>query len=194
MPREIKLAIGRGFGQNQTMRRVLLFLACALLVSGCSTAYRRAVGATQEQVFNRIFLTDPTTAWIAVSESLKSYRLDITNQKSGFIQTRWTDNTSDKNAADPLGGTGPYLKAQYRYKVTLAPGFIQGRGQGVKVTVLKEQWVQRDVLEGWRAMESDTIEENTLLYRIGRIIAIRSEIERVERERTERELRELKDF
>jgi hypothetical protein len=177
------------------MRRLLLLiLLCASVVSGCSTAYRRSVGATQEQVFNRIFLTDPTTAWIAVSEALKSYRLDVTNQKSGFVQTRWTDNTVDKNAADPLGGAGPYLKAQYRYKVTLAPGFIQGRGQGVKVTVLKEQWVQRDILEGWRPMETDTIEENTLLYRIGRIIAIRSEIERLERERTQRELRELKDF
>jgi len=60
----------------------------------------------------------------------------------------------------------------------------------VKVSVLREQWVQRDVLEGWRPMESDLIEENTLLYRIGRIIAVRTEIERLEREKTERELRD----
>lgn len=175
-------------------RALLLLLASAAVLSGCSTAYRRSVGATQEQVFSRIFLTDAVTAWIAVSEALKSFRLDVSNQKAGFVQTRWTDNTADKNAADPLGGTGPFLKAQYRFKVNLAPGYIQGRGQGIRVSVLREQWVQRDVLEGWRPAETDTIEENTLLYRIGRIIAIRSEVERLERERTEKELRDLKEF
>ena len=161
-----------------------------LLFPACTTAYRRSVGATAEQSVSKIFLTDATTTWIAVTESLKSFRLDVSNQKGGFAQTRWTDNTTDKNAADPLGGTGPFLKAQYRFRVNLAPGFVQGRGQGVKVSVLREQWVQRDVLEGWRPMESDLIEENTLLYRIGRIIAVRTEIERLEREKTERELRD----
>ncbi|MEN9723185.1 MAG: hypothetical protein RJB38_1171 [Pseudomonadota bacterium] len=157
---------------------------------GCKTAYRRSVGATQEQVFTRIFLTDTTTAWIAVMESLKSFRLDVSNQKAGFVQTRWIDNTVDRNNADPMGGTGPYLKAQFRFKINLSPGYLGGRGQGVKVSVLREQWVQRDILEGWRPSETDAIEERTLLYRIGRIIAVRMEVERLEREKTERAIEE----
>ncbi len=165
-----------------------------LFQAGCSTAYRRSVGATQEQVFSRIFLTDFTTSWIAVSEALKSFRLDVSNERAGFLQTRWTDNTGDKNAADPLGGTGPYIKAQFRFKVNVAPRFVRGRGEGIKITVLKEQWVQRDILEGWRPVETDTIEEQTLLYRIGRIIAMRTEVERLEREKTERALKEMGDF
>ena len=89
------------------MRRGIILLLLGLPVfSGCSTAYRQSVGATREQAFNRIFLTDRTTAWIAVTEALKSFRLDVSNEKAGFIQTRWTDNTADKNAADPIGGTG----------------------------------------------------------------------------------------
>lgn len=175
-------------------RLLFLLVACAAALSGCSTAYRQSVGATREQTFNRIFLTDRTTAWIAVTEALKSFRLDVSNEKAGFIQTRWTDNTADKNAADPIGGTGAYLKAQYRFKVNLAPGYFKGRGQGIKITVLREQWVQRDVLEGWRSVETDTVEENTLLYRIGRIIAVRTEIDRLERARTDKELEESQDF
>jgi hypothetical protein len=171
-----------------------LILVCATLSLSCSTAYRRSVGATQEQAFNRIFLTDYTTAWIAVSEALKSFRLEVSNQTAGYVQTRWIDNTLDKNAAETLGGTGLYLKAQYRFKVNLAPGYVLGRGNGIRVSVLREQWVQRDVLEGWRPVETDQIEENTLLYRIGRIILIRSEIERIEKERTEKELQNMGDF
>ncbi len=168
----------------------LIILSFSLI--GCSTAYRRSVGATQEIAFSRVFLTDSVISWIAVTEALKSFRMDVVNQSGGFLQTRWTDNTVEKNAAEPLGGTGPYLKAQYRFKVNLAPVYVRGRGQGLKISVLKEQWVQRDILEGWRPVETDSIEENTLLYRIGRLIAIRTELDRLERDRTERELKEFK--
>ena len=175
-------------------RSIISLLFGLLVLSGCNTAYRRSVGATQEQFFSRLYLTDATTAWIAVTEALKSFRLDISNQKVGFVQTRWTDNTADKNAADPMGGSGPFLKTQYRFKVTLAPAFIKGRGQAVKISVQREQWVQRDVLEGWRPAESDAVEENTLLYRIGRIITVRTEIDRIEREKTEKEISTQGDF
>ncbi|NDD92146.1 hypothetical protein EBZ37_08685 [bacterium] len=171
----------------------MLLLGLFSLV-GCHTAYRRSVGANQDQVFSRIFRTDSNTAWIASVEALKSFRLDISNQKLGFIQTRWTDNTLDKNSTESLDGAGPYLKAQYRFRVNLSPVYVEGRGQGIKVSVLREQWVQRDVLEGWRPAETDTVEENTLLYRIGRIVAIRTEIDRLERAQTEKELSTDQDF
>src|SRR5687767_7172087 len=106
--------------------------------SGCMTAYKRSVGADIRNVHRRIWATDRNTAWQAALDSLKSTRLDVTNREAGFLQTRWMDNTSEKNFTDGDGTTSPYMKAQYRFKVTVAPGVFSGI-QGVKVTVRKEQ-------------------------------------------------------
>lgn len=150
-------------------------------------AYRQSVGGDLNQVFTKIYYTDFNTAWQAALDALKSSRLDISNREGGFIQTRWADNTSEKNFTDSFVGGDVYLKAQYRFRVTVAPGFHVGRSS-IKVTVQKEQMVQRDVLEGWKPIETDSAEENTLLYRIGRLIFMRMKIAAMEEEKTQRAL------
>jgi hypothetical protein len=167
-------------------QRVSVVLA-AFLVSGCMTAYKQSVGADQTKLVTKVFLTDYNTAWQAVLDALKSSQLDVTNREGGFIQTRWTENTAEKNFIDSFGGSSDaYLKAQYRFKVTAAKGFYNGK-PSVRVTIQKDQVVQRDVLEGWRAVESDVIEENTLIYRIGRIILMRTKLARLEEDKLKAE-------
>jgi hypothetical protein len=177
--------------------RLILLLLLSMLVgasgSGCMTAYRRSVGATTEQNFTRIFLTDSNVAWQAVLEALKSFRLDVSNREAGFVQTRWTDNTSSRNLVDSFGGSDVYLKAQFRFKISLNQGFYAGQ-QSVKLTVLREQMIQRDVLEGWRPVETDGLEENTLLYRIERIITVRTRLAEIEKEKTEKAIQENSKF
>lgn len=167
---------------------LLLFaLSLGTLVSGCADAYKRALGTDTEQVFTRIFLTDFNTAWQSALEALKTSPLDVTNREAGVVQTKWSDNTAQKNFSESFGAADSFLKAQYRVRVSLAKGFYNGK-PSVKVAVQKEQLVQRDVLEGWRPIESDSIEEKTLLYRIGRIIAIRTKLARIEEERIRKSL------
>ncbi len=163
-----------------------ILLTLALLpASGCMSAYKASVGSDNSQVYRRIFLTDFNTAWQSVLDSLKASPLDVSNREGGFVQTKWTDNTAEKNFSESFGGTDAYLKAQYRFRVTVASGFYYRTNKpSVKVTVQKEQLVQRDVLEGWRPIETDSIDENTLLYRIGRIIAIRMKLAKIEEEKT----------
>ena len=156
-------------------------------------AYRKSVGATAEQSYNRIFITDSNTAWQAVLESLKSSRLDVSNKDGGFLQTRWTDNTEERNFANSFGGADSYLKAQYRFKINLNPGFYSGNN-AVKITVKRDQWVQRDVLEGWRPTETDGVEERTLLYRIERIISLRTRLAEIEQEKTEKQIKQNQSF
>jgi hypothetical protein len=68
------------------------------------------------------------------------------------------------------------LKAQYRFRVSIAKGFYNGQ-PSVKIQVFKEQLVQRDVLEGWRpVVDEDQVDEKTLLYRIGRLIYIKMKL------------------
>jgi len=154
---------------------------------GCTSAYKKSVGGDTAQVFTKIYLTEPNIAWQVTLDALKSCRLDVANREGGFIQTRWTNNTAEKNFTDSFGNANAYLKAQYRFRVTVAKGFYNGR-PSVKISVQKEQVVQRDVLEGWRPIETDAIDENTLLYRIGRLIQIRHNLAKIEEEKTKRAL------
>ncbi len=153
-------------------------------------AYKQSVGAQLEQVSTKVFRTDMNVAWEAALESMKSMTLDISNRESGFIQTKWTDNTSDKNFSDSFAGARAYLKAQFRFKVNVATAYYNGEPV-VKVSVQREQLVQRDVLEGWKPIQSDQIEESTLLYRMGRIIKLKIRVSRALERKTQQETESL---
>lgn len=162
----------------------LLILAGALYgFSGCMTAYKKSVGASTQSSFTRVYSTDFNTAWQSVLDSMKSIRLDVTNREAGFLQTRWMDNTKEKNFSDGDGSTAPYMRAQYRFKVSVAKG-VYHQVDAIKVSVVREQFAQRDALDDFRPIESDSIEENTLLYRIGRIINVRMRLAKLEEYQT----------
>lgn len=150
-------------------------------------AYRKSVVGQAPKVYSKIYLIDPDTAWSASKEALKSIRIDVDNKEGGIIQTKWTDNTLDLNFADSFGGADVYLQAQYRFKISLAPGAYSGK-PSVKVNIQKDQLVKKDVLEGWQPVESDGTEENTLLYRIGRLAFMRLKLSEQEEARKKREL------
>jgi hypothetical protein len=161
----------------------------ALPLSSCATAYRESIGTDTSKVLHRVFLTDYTTSWQSVLEAIKNTHLDVSSRESGFIQTKWTDNTTEKNFVDSFGAGNAYLTAQYRLRLHVTKGFYNGQ-PSVKVSVQKEQLVQRDVLEGWRPIESDSIDENTLLYRIGRIISIRMKLAYIDEKKTQKAIQE----
>ena len=163
------------------------FFAISSLMTGCNKAYLQSVGGEAAQVYDRVYLTDYNTAWQSVLDALKHSQMDISNRESGFMQTKWSDNTADKNFADSIGNTDVYLKAQFRFQISVTKGFYNGR-PSVKVRVQREQLIQKDVLEGWAPLESDAIEENTLLYRIGRLILIRIKMARLEEEKAKSQL------
>jgi hypothetical protein len=165
------------------------YAAMMLLLTGsaCVRAYVKSVGGETSQTFDRIFLTDFNTAWQATLDALKNSRLDVSNREGGFLQSKWTENTAEKNFTDSFGSADSYLKAQYRFRVSIGKGFYNGQPT-VKVSVQKEQLIQRDVLEGWRPIESDSIDELTLLYRIGRLIYIRMKLAQLEEEKAKREI------
>ncbi|MBI2711315.1 MAG: hypothetical protein HYX41_00425 [Bdellovibrio sp.] len=172
---------------KNALLKLTLLAALTLPQAACVSAYVATVGGNSAKVFDRIYVTDYNTAWQATLDALKNIRLDVTNREGGFLQSKWTDNTAEKNLTDSFGSADSFLKAQFRFKVSVAKGFYNGTPT-VKVSVQKEQMVQRDVLEGWRPVESDEIDETTLLYRIGRLIFIRTKIDRLEREKTKHEL------
>lgn len=150
-------------------------------------SYLQTVGGEANKTLDRIYLTDPNTAWMAILDALKHTSLEVSNREGGLLQTQWIDNTVEKNFSE-LIGPHPYLKAQYRFLVSSSPGFYNGRAS-VKISVQKEQWIQKDVLEGWKPLPTDTIAEKTLLYRIGRLIWVKTKLEKAEQESIKESLR-----
>lgn len=171
------------------MRRILAATLILLALPSCMSAYRKSVGADSVQVFSRTYFTDINTAWQSCLEALKASPLDISNRESGYIQTKWTDNTEQKNMIDSFGDADLLQKAQYRFRVTVGKTFYNGQ-PAVKITVQKEQLIERDVLEGWTPVETDSIEENTLLYRIGRVIYMRMKIAQLEEQKEKQQIQD----
>lgn len=171
--------------------RALIFIGLTfglLSTTGCMSAYRKSVGADSNQkVYTRGYFTDLNTAWQACLEALKVNPLEISNRESGNIQTKWVDNTEQRNFVDAFGDADAALKAQFRFKVNVSNDFAYNGKPIIRVTVQKDQLLQHDVLEGWRPIETDSIDENTLLYRIGRIIYLKMKIAQLEDERIKRE-------
>lgn len=149
------------------------------LSAGCASAYRKELREPPETTFSRVYVTDFNTAWQSTLDALKSSRLDIANREAGFIQTRFTENTAEKNFIDSYGTAESFLKAQIRYRIVVAKGTFETK-EGVRVSVIKEQQIQRDLLEGWKPVETDSIDENTLLYRVGRLIWMRTQVAKIE--------------
>ena len=171
---------------------IVCLTVCTSLSVGCVSAYKESVGGEGTQILNSIYKTDFNTAWQAVLDGLKNSALDVSNREGGFIQTRWTDNTTDKNFTDSYVNADSILKAQYRFRVNVSKGATYNGLPSIKVAVQKEQLIQRDVLEGWTTVSTDSVEEKTLLYRIGRLIWMRMKLAKIEEEKAARELKNTK--
>lgn len=157
------------------------------MASGCMSAYLKSVGGDTDQLFSRVFLTDYNIAWDQSVEALKSSPMDMVNRENGMLQTKWIDNTAERNLLDSVGSVSNYTKAQYRFRVTVAKGSVDGKNS-VRISVQKEQQIQRDVLEGWRNQETDGIQEQSLLYRVGKLIEFRLRLDRIENLKIKKEL------
>ena len=153
------------------------------------SGYKKSINEEVDRVYEKVFLSDFETVWQSTLEALKSSALDTSNREAGFIRTKWIDNTAQKNFADSFGTGQMYLKAQYRTRVTVGKLFYNGK-PAVKVNIQKEQLVQNDVLEGWRSVTSDGVDEQTMLYRVGRLIVMSTKRQKIEEQRTQEQIKD----
>ena len=171
------------------LRANLLLILFIFSWGGCMSAYKKSVGGDADQIYTQVFLSEYSLAWESAIDALKASPMDLVNRENGTLQTKWIDNTSERNLIDAAGSVSPYAKAQYRFRANLAKGYYDGKAS-VRVTVQKEQQVQRDVLEGWINQESDGLQENSLLYRIGKVIQSKKGLQEIENQRLKRQLNE----
>lgn len=174
------------------IQTTLVLALLTVMTPACMSAYKKSVGGDIENVHTKIFISEYTIAWESAVDALKTSPMEIVNRENGTLQTKWIDNTAERNLIDSTGSVSPYTKAQYRFRVSLAKGFFEGK-PSVRTSVQKEQQIQRDVLEGWRNEESDGKQENSLLYRIGKLIEFRSRLQNIENQRLKKQLQKANE-
>lgn len=165
------------------LTKVLLLLA----MSGCAS-YEKFRQVTEEmEMPARIFRADFNQTWTAVIQVMKKYDIAQQNQEAGFIKTRWMDNTLEVNFTDSFGSSDAVKAARFKLVVNVVKGF-RASTEVAKVTVYKRQLVEQDFLQGWKEVPTDGNMEQTLLYRIERLIENDNKLKEIDKAREKQQL------
>lgn len=158
------------------------FIASSLFLGGCAS-YDQFRYVTEEfEIPSKVFGADYAQTWQAVLQIMAKYDLELKNQEAGVIKTRWIDNTLEVNFADSFGGNDSVKAARFKLILNIVKGF-RGNSEVSKVTIFKRQLVEQDFLQGWKVVPTDGILEQSLLYRVERLLAIDKKLKAIEQEK-----------
>ena len=115
-----------------------------------------------------IFHTSYNTAWESTLHVLEQYPIDTEDFDSGQIKTKLINKYQIWN---PPPGSTPYQDNR-NYKIQI---FLERteQDQSVKIHIVKEEFINRDFIQKNIPIESTGLEEEVLLYRIGRAIYLK---------------------
>lgn len=156
---------------------VFLFSSIVLL-GGCVSAKKANQNyyGPREQVYYASF----EEVWRSVNLVLQSYPIRISNMDQGIIETDQIRGyrvwTPPHRPNDTSGGLS------YRLIMHVIRGHYDGQN-AIRVTVLKEKSLQKDFFSEAENQPSDGLEEQSLLYRIGREIQIERALEKVQKQK-----------
>jgi hypothetical protein len=158
-----------------------------LAISGCAS-YEKFRQVTEElEMPSKIFKADYNQTWQAVIQVMKRYDISQQNQEAGYIKTRWMDNTLEVNFTDSFGSSDAVKAARFKLVVNVVKGYRASQ-EVSKVTVYKRQLIEQDFLQGWKEVPADGIMEQTLLYRIGRLVETDNKLKEIDKAREKEQL------
>ena len=131
------------------------------------------------EIPHKMLPADFNVTWQAVLQVMQKYDLELQNQESGTIKTRWIDNTLALNFTDSFGKNDSVKAARFKVIVNVSKGIREDK-EVSKVSIFKRQMVEQDFLQGWKVVKSDGILEKTILYRIDRIISLEEKLKKIE--------------
>ena len=162
------------------------FLCAALAVSGvgCSSAPR----GDQLEPISQVYPAPLIDVWKATLKALKNYELSEKNREGGIIRSAWIDNTKAVNFSDAFERGDTVHSSRFKLAVNVFPGAYQGK-EATQVTIRKKQQVEKELMQGWRdAQLEDHVIEQTILYRIERILINEKRLEKSQSKTQEPEL------
>lgn len=167
------------------MKKAIIALLLAFLTS-CSSYEQFQYIVEEYEIPAQVYNSDYNQTWQAVIKIMASFDLEIKNQETGVLKTRWRDNTTELNFSDSFGSGDSVKSAKFKLIVNVVKGF-KGSREVSKVTVFKRQMIEKDFLQGWKVIRSDGFQEQTILYRIGRVLALEKRLKAIEEKKAKEE-------
>jgi len=161
------------------MKLNLIILICCIF-SSCAD-YEQFRKITEEvEIPSQVYKADRNQTWSAVLKVMSKFDTSVVSAESGYIKTNWMDNTLELNFSDSFGSSDKIKAAKYKLVVNVVKGYRMSR-EVTKVSIYKRQMVEEDFLQGWKEVPTDSILEQTLLYRIDREIAIDNKLKEIDK-------------
>ena len=139
------------------MRFAFLSLSAFFLVS--------CVTLEEYKTYEAVFPSPYSMVWQSIQIVVKDYPIKKSQSESGLVITKpikgysiWTP---------PPGSIKNKRNRHYTLKILLHKGIIDDK-PAVKVQVVKEEFIHKDFIEEAVPVSSNGLEEEVILYRIGR--------------------------
>lgn len=156
-------------------RKIILILFSIILLNSCVGIQENEQIETRFGPREQIFYSDFPSVWRATQLALASYPIRVNNMDLGILDSEeikgfraWTPPHQKKK-------TGGFT---YNLNVRVVKGSIEGK-DATKVSIVKNIEVQKDFFSNSKKLPSDGLEEQTILYRIGREIQIDKGIQKL---------------
>ncbi len=138
------------------------FLSLILMALGC--AEMEINDPPVKEPVSQVFTVSYEKVWRAVQLATRRFPLKINVYDAGVLETDYIKG--DKLFSDP-NNTKPPAGVRYKIIVHAIKGTIDNQNR-IKVIVQKQAKSQSDFFTGYRPIDSNGLEEKTILYRISR--------------------------
>lgn len=149
----------------------LLAVTFALAFTGCVTSANQQVDGRLKagEPVSRVYYAKYDEVELAVKQAMIRYPQRIDNTEAGFFETDYVKGEARFRSPHRKNDFSP----GYRYRLVIR--LVRGREDGkpaIKVSVAKLIEIARDFFSNPDALSSDGLEEDVILYRIGREIEV----------------------
>lgn len=166
----------------KVIAKKILYLLPFLFI-GCSTPEKKKSLAPVEQIYRADF----EKVWRAAQIALANYPIQVNNMDTGVLETQFLSG-ADK-WKPPFAVENNYNGNRYKIVLRVVRGHWTKQNKKrraiTKVSIQKIIEKQKDYFADAQRMPSDGLEEESILYRIGRELLIDRALEKAAQEQNE---------
>jgi hypothetical protein len=149
----------------QTSSRLLVVALFASGVVGCTTATQRLKERQSIAPYSRVYYANYEEVEVALKQSMIRYPQKVDNTEAGIFETDFIKGDARFRS--------PFLTEKHSpgYRYRLLVRLVRGRSEerpAIKVQITKRGEIARDFFSEPEVVPSDGLEEQVILYRIGR--------------------------
>jgi hypothetical protein len=151
-------------GKTSQKAPILVLFLCLVQLACAENQVLVDPPVTEPQA--RVYYSSYDEVWRSVQLALRKYPVHLNNIESGLLETDYIKG--DKLFSEPIE-TRAKLGMRYRLTIRAVKGKINDK-PAIKIVCTKTPEIQRDFFTGYQPTATDGLEEDLILYRIGRYL------------------------